>query len=381
MLKEFSVIGFKSFRDRLTFSLGQPKNYNFNTDLIQNGIINKGLIYGKNGSGKSNLGEALFDIENNLMALNGNLFINAFSSPFTGIYKNTYTNQNPEFSYTFQFGKDEVIYSYTKNSPTYVTAEKLIINNETLLDFNERRKKQFQCSIPNTENLNFDHRTNGLSPLLFIYRTVRFDKDNPISKLFDFVKNMLWFRCLNRGNEYKGYKGQAELIENKIIASDKIKDFQKFLSDYAGLNYELSSIKTGRYDPNTGEEEVLLVAKYGDNQYPLSSLLSTGTQALELFYYWTMWFNDITFLFVDEFDAYYHYELSKKIIEFLNKKKNIQSFITTHNTSLMSNELSRPDTVFLMCDGKIKPVCDCTDRELREGHNLEKIYRNKGFGD
>ena len=34
MLKEFSVIGFKNFRDRITFSLGKPKNYDFNTDQI-----------------------------------------------------------------------------------------------------------------------------------------------------------------------------------------------------------------------------------------------------------------------------------------------------------------------------------------------------------
>jgi len=382
MLKEFSVIGFKNFRDRLTFSLGKPKNYDFNTDQIQNGIINKGVIYGKNGSGKSNLGEALFDIENNLMALNGNPYLlNTFSSPFTGVYKNTYTNQNPEFSYTFQFGEDEVVYTYTKSNPNYVISERLTINGKVLLDYDEKRRKKLECTIPNTENLNFDNRTNGISPLLYIYRTIRFDDKDPISKLFAFVKGMLWFRCLNRGNEFKGYKGQAELIENKIIAENKVKDFQEFLSEFAGLDYELSAIKTGRTDITTGQEEVLLVAKYGENQYPLSSLLSSGEQALELFYYWKMDFSHTTFLFLDEFDAFYHYELSRKIIELLNKQKNFQSFVTTHNTSLMSNDINRPDTVFLMSNGKIKPICDCTDRELREGHNLEKIYRNKGFGD
>lgn len=378
MLKEFSVIGFKNFRNRLTFSLGAPKNYDFNTDQIKGGIINKGVIYGKNGAGKSNLGEAIFDIENNLMALSANPFSNTFSSPFSGVYRNAYTNQEPEFSYTFKFGDDEVVYIYTKKDPNYVSAEKLIVNGKTLLDYDETRKKKLVCSIPNTKSLNFENRSKGISPLLFIYRTLRFDKKDPISKLFDFVKGMLWFRCLNRGNEFKGYKGQVEQIENRIITENKVKDFQKFLSDYAGLDYELSAIKTGKID-FSGKEEVLLVAKFGVNQYPLPALLSTGSQALELFYYWKMCFSDITFLFVDEFDAFYHYELSRKIIELLNKQKSFQSFVTTHNTSLMSNEINRPDTVFLMTDGKIKPVCDCTDRELREGHNLEKIYRNKGF--
>ena len=30
-------------------------------------------------------------------------------------------------------------------------------------------------------------------------------------------------------------------------------------------------------------------------------------------------------------------------------------------------------------DGKIKPLCDCTDKELRFGHNIEKLFRGNTF--
>ena len=61
MLKRFEVENFKGFKDRLILDL-TARDYKFNEDLAVNGIVNKGIIYGKNGIGKSNLGIALFDI-------------------------------------------------------------------------------------------------------------------------------------------------------------------------------------------------------------------------------------------------------------------------------------------------------------------------------
>ena len=62
MLKKFSVTNFKGFRDKITLDIGVPSNYGFNTDVIKNGLITKGIIYGINSCGKSNLGLAIFDI-------------------------------------------------------------------------------------------------------------------------------------------------------------------------------------------------------------------------------------------------------------------------------------------------------------------------------
>ena len=40
--------------------------YKFNEDCLSNNILSKVLIYGRNATGKSNLGLALFDITKNL---------------------------------------------------------------------------------------------------------------------------------------------------------------------------------------------------------------------------------------------------------------------------------------------------------------------------
>ena len=61
MLKRFEVENFKGFKDRLVFNL-ESREYEFNKNLIVNNIVNKAIVYGKNGIGKSNLGIALFDI-------------------------------------------------------------------------------------------------------------------------------------------------------------------------------------------------------------------------------------------------------------------------------------------------------------------------------
>ena len=54
-------------------------------------------------------------------------------------------------------------------------------------------------------------------------------------------------------------------------------------------------------------------------------------------------------------------------------------FLTSHNTLLLCNDLLRPDCNFLLDKGEIKALHDCTDKELREGHNIEKLYRGGTF--
>ena len=65
MLKRFEVENFKGFKDRIVFDL-TAREYSFNPLLVDRGIVNKAIIYGKNGIGKSSLGIALFDIVSHL---------------------------------------------------------------------------------------------------------------------------------------------------------------------------------------------------------------------------------------------------------------------------------------------------------------------------
>ena len=97
------------------------------------------------------------------------------------------------------------------------------------------------------------------------------------------------------------------------------------------------------------------------------------------FFYWYKHIKGISFLFIDEFDAFYHYELAENIVKLLRDKIPVQAILTSHNTSLMANRLMRPDCYFILTENKIVSLSKVTDRELRQGHNLEKLYMNGEF--
>lgn len=86
-----------------------------------------------------------------------------------------------------------------------------------------------------------------------------------------------------------------------------------------------------------------------------------------------------SFVFIDEFDAFYHYELSETVQKRLRKISDVQVFTTTHNTDLMSNDLLRPDCYFLLENNSINAISELTEKELRQAHNLQKMYKAGAF--
>ena len=82
---------------------------------------------------------------------------------------------------------------------------------------------------------------------------------------------------------------------------------------------------------------------------------------------------------MDEFDAFYHFDLAKNVLKYIIAMDNIQAVFTTHNSYLASNDIMRPDCYFTLKNGKLTSFVDSTEREIREGHNLEKLLRNGEF--
>ena len=78
---------------------------------------------------------------------------------------------------------------------------------------------------------------------------------------------------------------------------------------------------------------------------------------------------------MDEFDAFYNYELAENVVKILKMKyPDCQVVLTSHNTNLMTNRIMRPDCLFILSKYGLTPISRATARELREGHNLEKMY-------
>ena len=66
MITRFAVKNYRGFADKIVWDLSHPSSYSFNTNAIKDGVVKNGIIYGPNGSGKTNLGMAVFDIVNHL---------------------------------------------------------------------------------------------------------------------------------------------------------------------------------------------------------------------------------------------------------------------------------------------------------------------------
>ena len=62
MLKKFELKNYKNFENPLIIDFSRVGGYQFSTNCITDDTISKMLIYGKNATGKTNLGNAIVDI-------------------------------------------------------------------------------------------------------------------------------------------------------------------------------------------------------------------------------------------------------------------------------------------------------------------------------
>lgn len=361
MLKTFSVENFKVFHNKLTLEL-EANNYDFNPEVIENSCISKGIIYGVNGSGKSNLGLALFDIiihltERQKLMHSYDFYLNMSNS-----------NSVANFEYEFIFDGHDVVYKYSKNDATFLLNESLSIDNTEVIFFDFTRKTGF-TKLEGSDTLN--NSINSDSPI----SRVKFVNNNSIladneqnrvfNKFIHFVDNMLLFYSLD-SRWYEGFMNGTESISEGIINSGKLSDFQSFLNRI-GIDYKLKEQEIdGRKN---------IYCSFNNKSADFFKIASTGTKSLALFYYWYIRMENASLVYIDEFDAFYHFELSKEVQKLLNKLKRVQIFTTTHNTDLMSNDLLRPDCYFLLRDNKITSLSKLTDKEIRKAHNLQKMYK------
>lgn len=367
MLKKFSVRNYKGFKDTIAIDFSKFKDYQFNKHVINKNILSKGVIYGKNGTGKTNLGLALFDITLHLIDKQQSLY------EFTNYLNAGSIESHATFEYVFEFGDTTIIYRYHKVDAKHLVFEELVINDQKVYSYNYNAKRgDFEnMDLVNANTLQTNNKDINISLLRYIKNNTIQTEKSILSQLFNFVEHMLWFRSLNE-NEYIGYKSGVDFLLSTITKNGLLNDYENFLNE-ADINLKLTTRKDV-----TGAE--VIYAQFPDNKLVnFWEIASNGTKALTLYYYWSHRFSDISFLFIDEFDAFYHTELSELILKKLTESKAVQALVTTHNTALMTNNILRPDCYFILTKNKLTPLTDCTERELREGHNLEKMYRNGEF--
>ena len=365
MLKKFAVTNFRGFANRMEWDLSNPSNYEFNTSAIKSGIIKNAIIYGPNGSGKSNFSFAIFDIVNHLTQKNKQPDYYA-NFPHAGKL-----DQPVEFEYSFQFGEDEIVYIYAKDRNGGLLSEDLSVNGKMMISRQEADIKYDASLIINEKAMDsvVNENANKVSVISFLLASIPFPSTHYLIKLREFVNSMLWFRRLD-DLAYIGYQTGITRIEEYLINNGYVSEFARFLKDVSGQYFDFSA---------TNEDSKYLLCKIDGVSIPFGMIESTGTRSLKLLFYWIINLKDASLVFIDEFDAFYHFKLAFEVCRLLFGLDNCQVFLTSHNTYLMTNELLRPDCNFILDQNKIKPLNLCTEKELRFGHNMEKLFRGNTF--
>ena len=366
MLKSFCVENYRGFEHKLCFDLGTPNNYSFNSEVIENGCVTKGIIFGLNSCGKSNFGLAIFDIITHLTEKQ-RLPKNDYFFFFLNGRKSF-----AEFEYIFQFDNHELSYTYKKASVDNLLYESLKIDKQEVIYYDFEKREGF-TNLIGSETLNASIKDESpISRVKYVYRNsiLQDNEDNRVFKKFiDYVEHMLLFYSLdNRG--YEGFKNGSTSILESIVNAGRVEEFQMFLADN-GINYALY--------PKEIDGTKTIYCRFGKQDADFWKIASTGTKSLTVFFYWYIRMESASLVYVDEFDAFYHFELSDSVIRLLRSIKGVQIFTTTHNTNLLSNDLLRPDCFYILNDNKINPISNLTEKELRFAHNLQKMYKAGAF--
>ncbi|MDC7237753.1 MAG: ATP-binding protein [Sphaerochaetaceae bacterium] len=375
MLESFSVSNYKNFKDKITLNL-KAANYDFNNEIVSdNKILNFAIIYGYNACGKSNLMLALFDIVYSLTDLNHRQRGPEKSSNYQNIFKK---NDLVEFEYRFNFDDNIVIYNYKKKNIDEIIFEELIINDKTLIYFDKSKGFTFNHHFKESQSLTLDLNNPKLSAIKYLYANTQLDIKNTESKAFydfmDYVQNMLLFWSL-QDRSYIGFTNGVTQIIDELIKNNWVTEYNDFLIQN-DINREI--VVKELPDGNKGA-----YYKFGKNNFlPLVTNMSNGESALLLLFFWVQMCKSNkkpSLLCIDDVDAFYHIKLSKRIVSSFKKMKDIQIILTSHNSNLISNEILRSDAYFLIKENNINSLNNLTDKELRQAHNLEKLYRAGTF--
>lgn len=370
MLKKFTVKNYKNFKDEISLDFSNIAGYQFNMDCLSMGLIGKMLIYGRNATGKTNFGRALLDIERLMydMSRNGekSVLINADSRDDTA-----------KFIYEFKFGNDEVIYKYSRFANAELCDEELSINGNVIFkcDF-KNNKFDFQgLNIISAETVNTNRYliqdNDVLSFLRWLINNTSFSYNSVLIKLSEYVNKMDLITVGNNRIESStiDYSKFFEDLKNPV----HLQNFEDFLN-LMGIECKLvlKELPDGQVELYFDHKKLV----------PFYSTASSGTLALtNLYQKIVSKAVESSLVYLDEFDAFYHYEMAEKLISFFKAKyPKCQFIMTSHNTNLMTNKIMRPDCLFILSSrGTLTALCDATERELREGHNLEKMYISGEF--
>lgn len=410
MLVEFSTANFRSLRGRQTFSLTVAKGnelaeMNTFETMAHNKfhLLRSAAIYGPNAGGKSNFLRALRTMRS--IVLKSAVKQHGDKIPVTPFLLSKNTRHSPsEFEVTFII--DKVRYQYGFSA----TDER--IHEEWLLAYPKGRPQMWFSRIWNKQTKTYDWELNdnllGEKKLwqkstrdnaLFLSTAVQLNSEQ-LQPIYDWFKSTLrmtgtdgWHSEFTTSLCEKNEKTQvmdflhaADLNIEDVLVEQKPFDPTELPDD---MPEPLKDLITGNMkDKKLTKTRTVHKDSDGDNVIFDFADESDGTQ--KLFAFAGPWIDSLAnghVLFIDELHDNLHPRLVRFLVELFHNSetnpKNAQLVFTTHETSILNQEIFRRDQIWF-CEKdreqatQLYPLTDFSPRKGRE--NLELAYLSGRYG-
>ncbi len=387
MLIEFSVGNYRSFKEKVTFSMvaanlvSQDKNLDINNVFAVDdelSLVKSAAIYGANASGKSNLAKALQFMKWFMV----NSSKETQSTEAIGVEKfrlSTETDNQPSlFEIVFLLDGQQHRYGFTADR------EKVV--SEWLFYVPKTRETKLFSRQDNNFDITRVYKADGIAAktranALFLSVSAQFNVEKS-EKILNWLTYC--FNLISGLNDENLLNNTIRYLFSPHIHHEAINLIKRMDLDIIGVEidnphrsiHDVFKPETIENTPNHILQDVLENTKRQQETNPYPGLIQTihrkfnsdgeqvsleafsllreeseGTQKLfALISLIVATLNNGTVLVVDEFDARLHPLMSRSIVELFNSHdtnpNNAQLIVMTHDTNLLSNKIFRRDQIW-----------------------------------
>jgi uncharacterized protein len=372
MLIEFSVGNYRSFKEKVTFSMVAANLVSQDKDLDTNNVfavdkelslVKSAAIYGANASGKSNLAKALQFMKWFMV----NSSKETQSTEAIGVERfrlSTETDDQPSFfEIVFLLDGQQHRYGFTADRSKVVSEWLYYVPKTRETKLFDRQEEKFDIAkVYKADGITSKTRNNAL----FLSVSAQFNVEKS-ELILDWITYQL--NLVSSLEDERLLKGMANHIFRENIYSDAVQLFKKSDLDIIDVRHKSES-ETVVDDPlekvlkdfikatDCSKSIETIHQKFDKNKQPislepfsLSEEESKGTQKIFLLVGLltsTLKYGQV--LIIDEFDEKLHPLMSRSIVELFNSNEtnphNAQLIIMTHDTNLLSNKIFRRDQIW-----------------------------------
>jgi uncharacterized protein len=412
MLIEFSVGNYRSFKDRVTFSMvaanlvSKDKSLDINNAFDIDSelrLLKTAAIYGANASGKSNLAKALSFMKWFMV----NSSKETQSTDAIGVEPfrlSTETEERPSyFELVFLMGERKYRYGFEANQERVISEWLFYVPNVRETNLFERKFDSIESSkIYDADGIQQRTRSNAL----FLSVSAQFNVDlaekilewitdrvNIISGLHDQAYLRYTIRCFlnnkNRADIVQLIKkldlGISEIqVDQEDFTTDSLPDdmpdeLKKLIVKAGGGKATSIGISHRKFDADGNDgsiEEFDLESQESEGTKKVFALAGPLITALK----------EGEILIIDEFDARLHPFISLAIVKLFNSNEanpnNAQLIFMTHDTNLLNNKIFRRDQVWFTEKNKYgaTDLYSLAEYRIRNDASFENDYIKGRYG-